>query len=292
MFTTDADTPSKDSAGLLTQPGQVIRPRAWLGRLRPVTLTGFQYRLGEYERLGRGLRLIEQYFPAALADDGDLSGKGWWEVLAHLANLVEEADWFTINWPVLNDAWSHWMENPDEERGDHLAVFLHYVPVTLYGFTDTESLFDCPPMELLHALLAECEIHAVSSQLLIDSELYDHLDEWTPQERESAWRLLQQIEADPGRYAEPVRWLPELARWAGHRTGNVMLDQHFDPYREGPWFTWREPDVEQLKTAWRRAKPVIEVLDRLLAWYEQDHGRLAQLADFLMNGGNCHDLAW
>jgi hypothetical protein len=224
-------------AGLLADPTGLLKPRAWLGRLRPVALTAFQHRLRQYERLDLGLRLIEQHFPAALADYADLADTGWWTVLAHLVNLVEEADWFQINWPVLNESWSYWMNDPEQERGEHLAVFLHYLPVTLYGFTDSESLFECPPMELLHALLADCEIHAVSAQLLLDTELYDQLDDWTAQDREATWRLLYQLEADPGRYPEPVRWLPELARWACHRTGNAMLDQHFDPYHDGPWFT-------------------------------------------------------
>jgi hypothetical protein len=248
--------------------------------------------LGEYERLRLGLNLIHHHFPAALADYADLSGKSWWETLAHLANLVEEAQWFEINWPVLNEAWSYWMSEPEEERGDHLAVFLHYLPVVLYGFTDTESLFEFPPMELLHALLARCEIHAVSAHLLVETALYDNLETWDERDRDSAWKVLEQIEVAPGRYPEPVRWLPELARWACHRTGNVMLDQHFDPCHDGPWFTWRENDLRQIKTAWRRAKPVIDVFQRLMRWYETDPGRLMKLADFIMNGGNCHELDW
>jgi hypothetical protein len=184
------------------------------------------------------------------------------------------------------------MNDPEEEQGDHLAVFLHYLPVTLYGFTDGETLFEFPPMELLHALLANCEIHAVSSQLLIESEIYDNLEQWDEQNRTSAWQRLEQIEADPGRYPEPVRWLPELARWACHRTGNFMLDQQFDPYHNGPWLTWRENDLLQVQTAWRRAKPVIEVFHRLMQWYEADSANLLKLADFLMQGGNCEQLDW
>lgn len=285
MFRLDPHPPSQS-------PARLLRPWAVLERLRPAKLVAFHLRLREYERLSLGLNLLQHHFPAALVDYDDLSGKGWWECLAHLANLVEEAGWFEINWPVLNEAWSYWMNEPDEEQGDHLAVFLHYLPVVLYGFTDGESLFEFPPIELLHTLLARCEIQAVSSQLLVETELYDNLEQWDETDRDSAWKLLEQIEADPGRYAEPVRWLPELARWACHRTGNVMLDQHFDPYGDGPWLTWRESDLLQIKTAWRRARPVIDVFHRLMHWYETDTSNLMKLADFLMNGGNCNELDW
>ena len=71
-----------------------------------------------------------------------------------------------------------------------------------------------------------------------------------------------------------------------------MLDQVFDPYHDGPWFTWRESDLLQIKTAWRRARPVIDVFHRLMHWYETDTSNLMKLADFLMNGGNCNELDW
>ena len=38
--------------------------------------------------------------------------------------------------------------------------------------------YEYPPMELLHALLADCEIEAVSSHLLVETELYDYLEAW------------------------------------------------------------------------------------------------------------------
>jgi len=282
---------SPRAPGLLALQAHGLRPWALLERLRPVKLEALTHQLRGYERLNLALRLIQQHFPAALADYADLSSTGWWEVLAHLANLVEEQSWFEVNWPVLNEAWAYWMQDPDEEQGDHLAVFLHYIPVTLYGFTDDETLFEFPPMELLHTLLADCDIGAVSSQLLIDAEIYDNLDSWRQQDREAIWQLLHGIEADPGRYPEPVRWLPELARWACHRTGNVMLDRHVDPYQAGPWFSWHH-DLDEIRHAWRRAQPVIQVFQRLMNWYEHDSSNLAKLANFMMNGGNTDELDW
>ena len=61
MLTADCRAPSQSAARLL-------KPWALLERLRPVQVVAFQLRLREYERLGLGLRLIQQHFPAALAE--------------------------------------------------------------------------------------------------------------------------------------------------------------------------------------------------------------------------------
>jgi hypothetical protein len=88
-----------------------------------------------------------------------------------------------------------------------------------------------------------------------------------------------------------VRWLPELARWACHRTGNFMLDRRFDPYDKGPWLTW-QGDLEEVKVAWRRARPIIEAFDRLMRWRLAGEANIAALAHFIMTGGSCDRLDW
>jgi len=281
---------SQSPAGLLATKN--LKPWAILKRLRPVKLETLGRFVSNYHRLNLALKLIEKHFPEELKVYDDVSKASWWEVLAHLANLIERVEWFEVNWGALNEAWAWWMESDDED-GEHLAVFLEYIPVTLYGFTEGENIFEFPPMELLHALLAtQCEIKTVSAQLLIDAEIYDELDEvWGETERERAWALLREIEADPGRYPEPVRWLPELARWACHCTGNVILDRHFDPYQDGPWFTWAA-DLEEVKQAWRRAQPVIQAFHRVMQWSEADSTNIAELANFIMQGGNIDAFDW
>jgi hypothetical protein len=163
--------------------------------------------------------------------------------------------------------------------------------IKLYGFVD-EALFECPPMELLHALLAPAdEVNAVSVQLLEQAGIDEELDEiWLEADRQRAWALLYTIENNPGQYPEPARWLPELARWACRRTGNVILDRHFDPYRDGPWFRWNE--LSEVQNTWQRAQPVIHALDRLRVWAEADPDNLAALARFLMRGGSTEPLNW
>ena len=145
-------------------------------------------------------------------------------------------------------------------------------------------------MELMRVLL-DSSAGAVSSELLIAAELYDALDDWTETDREAAWARLHQIEADPGRYPEPVRWLPELARYACGRTGNPILDCELDPGGQGPWFSWAA-DLEQVRAAWRRAQPVLTQFRNLITWGEADSSRLTLLATSLMEGINYDQLEW
>ncbi|MCQ3972392.1 MAG: hypothetical protein DPW09_02975 [Anaerolineae bacterium] len=283
-------TDDRPDQAAMQPPQAQLRPWAALPRLRPVKVETLTTQLGNYERTITGLRLVEQHFPEALADYGDLAQTGWWELLAHLNNLVEEAGWWEVNWTALNEAWAWWMEE-SKENGDRLAIFLTYIPVRHYGLNQ-DTVLKFPPMELLYVLL-DGSAGVASSDLLIAIELYDGIDQWDQADRDAAWARLHAIEADPGLYPEAVRWLPELARWACHRTGNPLLDRDFDPYHDGPWFRWAaEAEVEQTRSAWRRARPVIEQFRRLMEWYEADTSRLTVLANFLMEGMNHEQLDW
>jgi hypothetical protein len=267
-----------------------LRPWAALPRLRPVKVETLTRQLSNYERTVSGLRRVEQHFPEALVDYTDLAQTGWWEILAHLNNLVEEAGWWEVNWAALNEAWAWWMEEPTE-NGDRLALFLTYIPARHYGLTQ-ETILKYPPLELLYVLL-DGAAGVASADLLIAIELYDGIDQWRQTDRDAAWARLHAIEADPGLYPEAVRWLPELARWACRRTGNHLLDREFDPNNDGPWLRWEaESEVEQTRSAWRRARPVIEQFRRLMDWYEADPSRLTLLANFLMEHINHEQLDW
>lgn len=268
-------------------PTRVLKPWAPLERLRPVNLQAVIRLVRDYDRTGRALRLIQRHFKPELARYGDLSQAGWWEILADLFNLIEQAGWFAINWEALNQGWAYWQGDP-AENGHHLATYLHYIPVRLYGLT-AETRFEIPPLELMYALFAE-GVDVVSTELLVQVELYDGLDEWREHNRHLAWRWLYDIEADAGRYPEPVRWLPELVRWACGLTRNAILDQHFEPQRLGPWYGWER--IEEITTAWRRAKPTIDQGQRLMAWTDADEARLGLLADCLMEGRNYDHLDW
>jgi hypothetical protein len=235
------------------------------------------------------LNLLETLYPLNLDQkyDDDLAGVGWWEILADLLNQIEQNDDFQVDWNRLNEAWAHWEADP-AENGDRFAAYLHYIPVTLYGFGG-QNISGYPPLELMRALFSE-NVAPVTPDLLINIELYDGLEEWRVHCRDRAWERLDNIESDPGSYPEPVRWLPELVRWACSCTGNCILDQAFDTQANRPWFTW--DNLSEIKIAWQRARPAIRQLERLMAWYEHDPGNLSLLADFLMGGGAFDELCW
>ncbi|GIK40434.1 MAG: hypothetical protein BroJett011_42670 [Chloroflexota bacterium] len=272
-----------------TPPVTQLKPWTVLGRLQPLSLSALIAQLNEYDRSVQALNLVETHFPADIEEVfGDLSKYGWWELLAHMANRVKQADWFEIDWDRLNQAWNIWYEKP-ETRGQKLSEYLHYIPIKLYGFT-SQKLKEFPPMELLDVLLNNKPV-TPSGNLLIAAEIYDNLEEiWSESERHAAWTMLNRIEEDPGQYPEPVRWLPELSRWVCHRTGNPLLDVLFTE-QEGPWFTW-ETDLQTLRSAWRRAKPVLNQFHRICEWYEKDSTNLSLLAGFLMEGNSCEQLDW
>jgi len=246
--------------------------------------------LHEYDRYNIGHRLVESLFPGRMQN---WIGTTWWAVLHYLACLVEEYEWFQVNWDVLNDAYMLWMETYGEEDADEqLAVFLHYIPVKLFGFSaeDFSYASENRVYELFWVLLKP-NVTQTSSEVLIEAELYDILDEWTDQDRAALWQRLDDSAADPGRYPEPVQALLPVARWVCGRTGNFMLDKCFLPYQDGPWFTWAE-DLQRVRDAWQRARPVLDYGHRLEQWYQDDSSNLTKLAQFLMEGTHYDELDW
>lgn len=266
-----------------------LNPWAFLGRLRPAKLQAFLGYLENYNHTVSALNLLQDIFPDKFEPHADLSRFGWWAILAEIANFVAEVEWFEIDWQALNEAWDYWLGDPINDQGRHMAAFLTYVPVRLYGF-DTQSILEYKPMHLLQVLL-DSTAEVVNADILLEADLYDGLEGWSENDRKRVWSLLHQIEEDSGRYSDPVRWLPELGRWVCRRTGNPILDLKFNPRLNGPWFTW-ESDLEQLRAAWRRARPLIEQRRRLNDWYQRDQTRLGYLAKFLMEGVNSEQLDW
>lgn len=285
-------TASPRTAGLLDVDGQgrVLPPWSWLARLRPITVEAWFRWAQDYQRMVVGLKRIQAYFPETMSVYASVETASWYEILHHLSSLVEEAGWFPINWDALNEAWAVWMQDTEDDNGDCLARYLHYMPVALFGFTPG-SLREYPPMELLYVLLAK-DVEVVSERTATESGLYDTVMEWDDSDRQATWELLHTIEADPGRWPEAVRWLPALARWSCQEADNIFFNHHFDPYEgRGPWLTW-DNDLEAINLAWRRAQSTVDMFHRLMAWYEKDSHNLSKLADFLIQGGPSDELDW
>lgn len=299
MFVSQECPLSRSPAGFLDPeeaakgppPCSELKPWEILRRTRPVSFRGIISLLHHYDRTITALTLLETHFPNEVARCSSptmINRLGWWGIMAHLLNRVAEADWFDIDWELLDLCWAYWLKKRMEDRGRRLAAFLSYIPIKLYGF-DQNKLLMFPPMHLMHVLLDE-NAPVASADILAKAEIYDGLESWTNHDRAAAWALLRAIEENPGDFNPSVKWLPELARWACHTTRNIILDHRFNQ-REGPWFSW-DNDLVVLKSSWTRAKPVIGQFNKLMGWYEADTSRLSLLASFLMEGGSCDELDW
>jgi hypothetical protein len=84
-----------------------------------------------------------------------------------------------------------------------------------------------------------------------------------------------------------ARWLPVLAKWACGCIDNPILKWSFAAHYQdnGPRFAWAT-DVNQARSAWQKAKPMIEHLDQLLVWCRESAENLVILAEFLTTGKN------
>lgn len=243
-------------------------------------------------RACKAIALLRQHFPDHLPRlNGPLRLEEWPVIMTVFLEAVETAGWFEVNWLVLSEA-HQFMLSDNSDHGDRLALFLTYIPVKMLGLRN-EQIFEMPPMELLRALL-HSEVEVVTTSLQIATELYDSLEEWRASEenRKEAWGRLRQIETNPLDYPEPLRFLPELARWACGNTGNPLLDQHFDPRRNGPWFRW-DTELAVVRSAWRRAAPVREAYLRLMNWYSHSGDNLVKLTNYITGATNDTDeLNW
>ena len=63
----------------------------------------------------------------------------------------------------------------------------------------------------------------------------------------------------------------------------MFLDCSYEDMYEGFADPWEAEIIEQGTDEWRRAKAVIESVDRLVDWLEDDlHGRFAEILDFIL----------
>lgn len=283
---------------LSNDPGWVLGEVS-LSHCQPLSIKGLADRLRKYERCFNAFQLLDEHFPVAVAEyearlatvrgdfsldqeDYDREPKkvGWWQVLAHFFNLVER-DLFPINWNVVSEAGACWADPQYSDKGELLATYITYIPLLLYGLGE-KTVQNYPPMEVMHVLLSQCKVEAVSANLLVEAGIYDSLDSWTAKDKASAWQFLQLIETSPSAWPESIRTLPTLARYACHATRNIVLDSTFNPYsQEGPWLTWNNHTIH-VQSSWNRARITLKWFDRLMKWYMEEPGRLAYLAQFIM----------
>ncbi len=274
------------------EQAKMLKPWALLQRLRPAKIAAIVNMLDDCSYLCRALKLAKLHFPLEYENYNDLlAGDGiyWPDVLLNLIYLAKEGDYFEVDQLMVDGAWDTFLSEGDKSG---LVRFLNELPITLFGFSG-QNIFKYPPFELMRFLFLYVDenLGVVSPTLLNALALMpDRLleQEWDDEDRLSAWKCLSlTIEAGPDHYPEPVRWLPQLVRWACGRTNNPILDLTWEPTE----FIW--DNLPEIRTAWQQAKPVIEQGNRLMKWYEQDKlQNLAYLAYFLMEATHCDYLNW
>jgi hypothetical protein len=185
--------------------------------------------------------------------------------MGDLYGLIEEAGWLEID----RGRWH------DLETGDlSLQDALRGPPAQLYGWGED------PPLRLLELML-DGEITDERREALramfdiaglyAAAGLHDKLVFWTEADRLAAWARLDEIEAGPALYPEPLCCRPELARWACHTTGNLVLDK-VNKADFGFQDIWTWAGLPDLRQCWQQARPAIDQLRRLREWYEADAG--------------------
>jgi hypothetical protein len=164
--------------------------------------------------------------------------------------------------------------------------------VQLYGWG--ANILRYPPLRLLEMMLdgAITGDRRKALRTMVDDAglygggtLHSILASWAEADEFGAWARLTEIEADPAPYPQPLRCLPELARWVCHQTGNPILDRANEEQAYGFQTFWTWADLPEIRQRWRQARPAIEQRDRLQEWYQAGGaGRLSEIAAILIDG--------
>lgn len=294
--------------------------------LQPLTITAISSRILFYDRLQAAVKLAHQLrlkrgiSRSAKMHEENLTDVWWGQVLINICRQVEKWGWFPVDWATVDELFyrsrlcSLCSARQKEQRlaESKLALFLNYIPLLLMGFDD-ETIKTVPPLDLMRGFLS-CEHHPfqISSSTRDLARIHCLLREegWGDQERTWAWVRLENIEHDPLRYPESLRWLPLLARWSVGYSGNLLLDrsplpEEGEPFScmdtvliriiegqdgESHWFSWDE--VDAARAAYQEVRRVQAALKRVMDWHEQEPNRLAKLAAFLARGEAHHELDW
>lgn len=245
---------------------RILKPAAVLRRLRPVTLVKAASILSEHCYLGKALALHREHGPMML-NAYDYPRKAlphWTEIFNDFLRNVEAWGWFGIDWDLLDADYNGWMEM-GEEGADQFAQYLDYIPIQLFGFSDYDESWpeEYPQVAMLRALL-DPGWDQRGEMLVSLCDQYEIDTDWVAY----SWGLQERLEGGEfDELDEPLCWLPEIARIACGRTGNVILD--CANYIEEEPLGWRwDRDLEKARRCWAEAKPSIEHWRKFLNWFD------------------------
>lgn len=251
-------------------PARLLRPARALPRLRPVKLEAIADQLRRFYWGYQGAQLV-RIVPGVV---GEVLPDDWDNLLREILEQVEEWDWFSVDWSLLDGDYDAWMQSGEE---DYFTQWLEFIPVMRFGFSDYEESWpdEAPPMALLKGLLDGDWGEDVLTNLI---EGYNLAADWGSVYQ---FELQHRLDtADFSGYPEPLCWLPEMARIACNQTGHELLD--FSNYFEDDPVGYRwDSDLERVKELWQTAKPTVLRMRKFLAWADGP-GEMQTIVDALI----------
>lgn len=251
-------------------------PHHLLASFLPLKTGTIKKRLNTFYLAGQALQLIETHFPEMPLNDLASPPFDLVEIILTLYKLVQEKDWFEVDWETVLRFCHHYQESGGNT--DHLGLLTTFIPLRVYGNWRTDIFFRVRPV--LWGLLSD------------------------KSKRHPIWYHLLHIEKNPERYPPHLAYLPLMARWSiCDGTGNAILDTCTSLAdsmmlmrsinRLGQcWFVFTWPnDIDQVRSEWQQAKPIIGMFRRIEEW-GQSQRNIDRLVDFIENGEGVNGLNW
>ena len=192
----------------------------------------------------------------------------------------------------MNQEWAQ--EEPEDSylESNPYTLLKQGIPFQLMGFTWEDQ----------HEMWDQVRDGLSALALLAETPDYDHLDAWGLGGMRVAW-----LEAASGSIPEetlrripdggiplemleqavrgtPLDAAPLAAMWVHGSTGTFFLDEYFpDDNSCGYSDPWEHEIIEFATQEWTRAKAIIDRIDRLADWLEEDLAeRFGQMLDFIL----------
>lgn len=299
----------------------VTSVKTGLNHFQPIKPSTYSAELSQLQRIDLVLRRMEHFFPAKFSEYVErqpyrftsvYSTPAWWKTLEALYHMAD-GELFGVDWYVLAlaEKWNVNNATGWRESMPQAELFLHRLPIRLYGFCECEDNHDIanyPPLYLMRGLLSlEWRTADGSAAWVIDR--YDLGEEIKQLARTASiwemWQRLNELERDPDISGPAlIRSLASIAGYATSNSGNPLLDRCYlwherdpvlgklDPsdliltcgtHDYFPW-TWHPDSVREASLLWQAAHRVTQAAYQLTRWCERDQKNLTRFARFILTG--------
>lgn len=268
----------------IAAPAQrLLKPHHYLERLRAVRLGAIAYELDGACRTARVVGHIARLFPGQEA--GIDPRAGWSNVLNHLLRLVEKADWFEIDWNMLDYLYEWGMNDGDDDMDDddnpvyepmgwyYLSCYTSGIPVRFYNYSEEdwyESYYLASDYPALVAI-------RVGIDAKYNMDIPEELEPLTWINYDAALR-----QVDWAAQPAPLRAFPLAVRYVRRDFGNPLLDEGAEVMDLWPerW-TW-EDNLDEVWAYALYARPIWAAIEAVAEWLREDEDSVTQLMDVLV----------